>query len=85
VPKVILFREEHSPRTLVERVDFVSAPGVSPPGVFRPGGPHALVTGRAVFAFDRTAARFRLVRGEIAPKVLSFYPEFAGRVWGLAA
>jgi glutaconate CoA-transferase, subunit B len=26
VPSVILFREEHSPRTLVERVDFVSAP-----------------------------------------------------------
>ena len=123
VPKVILFREEHSPRTLVERVDFVSAPGVSPPGVHRPGGPHALVTGRAVFAFDRAAARFRLVslhpgetaetvraatgfafdagevagtpaptadrlariRSEIAPKVLGFYPEFAGRVWGLAA
>ena len=27
VPKVVLFREEHSPRTLVEKVDFVSAPG----------------------------------------------------------
>ena len=34
---------------------------MSPPGVHRPGGPHALVTGRAVFDFDRTAARFRLV------------------------
>jgi glutaconate CoA-transferase subunit B len=123
VPKVILFREEHSPRTLVEKVDFISAPGVSPPGVHRPGGPYALVTGRAVFSFDRAAARFRLrsvhpgetvagvreatgfafdaeevgetpapgperlarIRSEIAPKVLNFYPEFAGRVWGLAA
>ncbi len=60
VPRVILFREEHGPRTLVERVDFVSAPGTSPPEVHRPGGPHALVTGRCVFAFDRQAARFRL-------------------------
>jgi glutaconate CoA-transferase subunit B len=60
VPNVILFREEHSPRVLVEKVDFISAPGTSPPGVWRPGGPRALVTGRAVFAFDRARARFTL-------------------------
>jgi glutaconate CoA-transferase subunit B len=60
VPRVILFHPEHSTRTLVSRVDFVSAPGVSPPDVYRPGGPVALVTGRCVFSFDRTAARFRL-------------------------
>lgn len=60
VPRVILFREEHSPRTLVEKVDFVSAPGTSEPGIWRPGGPKALVTGRAVFAFDPERARFRL-------------------------
>jgi glutaconate CoA-transferase, subunit B len=60
VPRVILFREEHSPRTLVPRVDFVSAPGTSPAGVHRPGGPFALVTGRCVFAFDRGQGRFRL-------------------------
>ncbi|KAB7532401.1 hypothetical protein ET532_029535, partial [Verminephrobacter sp. Larva24] len=29
VPRVILFREEHSRRVLVDRVDFVSAPGSS--------------------------------------------------------
>ncbi len=123
VPKVILFREEHSPRTLVEKVDFVSAPGASEPNVHRPGGPHALVTNRCVMDFDREKARFRLVsthpgetvdsireatgfdfdvgevvetalpsearlrtiRDEIAPQILTFYPEFAGRVWGLAA
>ena len=124
VPKVILFREEHSPRTLVDKVDFISAPGTSAPEVHRPGGPHALVTGRAVFSFDRNKARFRLdsvhagesvdsiraatgfdfdtapsvgetpppdaerlnrIRAEIAPKILTFYPEFASRVWGLAA
>lgn len=124
VPKLILFREEHSPRTLVEKVDFVSAPGVSAPGVWRPGGPKALVTGRCVFAFDPEKARFRLesvhpgesvesvqaatgfafdlaesvaetpppspgrlalLRERVAPQVAEFYPEFASRVFGLAA
>jgi len=61
VPRVILLQPEHSRRTLVSEVDFVSAPGVSPPGVYRPGGPVALVTGRCVFRFDRDAARFSLV------------------------
>lgn len=60
VPNVILFREEHSARVLVPEVDFISAPGTSPADVYRPGGPTALVTGRAVFAFDRDAARFGL-------------------------
>jgi glutaconate CoA-transferase subunit B len=60
VPRVILFREEHTPRTLVDKVDFISAPGTSPPEVHRPGGPHALVTGLCVFAFDRARARFSL-------------------------
>jgi glutaconate CoA-transferase subunit B len=60
VPRIILFREEHSPRVLVPKVDYVSAPGVSPPGVFRCGSPQALVTGRCVFAFDAARARFVL-------------------------
>jgi glutaconate CoA-transferase, subunit B len=60
VPRVILFREEHSRRTLVEKVDFVSAPGGSPPDVYRPGGPAALLTGLALFAFDKERRRFRL-------------------------
>ncbi len=60
VPRVILFRLEHSRRTLVPKVDFISAPGTSPPGVYRPGGPIALVTNRCVFAFGREHARFRL-------------------------
>src|ERR1700712_3255159 len=60
VPKVILFRTEHSRRTLVEKVDFVSAPGGNEPRVFRPGGPVALITNRCVFTFDRTRKRFPL-------------------------
>jgi glutaconate CoA-transferase subunit B len=60
VPKVILFRTEHSRRTLVPKVDFISAPGGNDPNVFRNGGPIALVTNRCVFSFDRGEKRFRL-------------------------
>jgi glutaconate CoA-transferase subunit B len=59
-PRTILFREEHSPRVLVPRVDIVSALGVSEPGVFRRGTAQALVTGRAIFRFDPARARFTL-------------------------
>jgi glutaconate CoA-transferase subunit B len=51
VPKVILFRTEHSRRTLVPRVEFISAPGASEANVYRPGGPVALVTNRCLFNF----------------------------------
>ena len=61
VPRVILFREEHTRRIFVPKVDFVSAPGTSEPGVYRPGGPYALVTGLCTMMFDRERARFRLV------------------------
>jgi glutaconate CoA-transferase, subunit B len=60
VPRVILFRLEHSRRTLVPKVDFISAPGGSPENVARPGGPIALVTNRCLFAFDRAQRRFHL-------------------------
>ena len=60
VPRVILFREEHTRRVMVPKVDFISAPGSSAPNVYRPGGPHALLTGLGLFAFDRVRQRFRL-------------------------
>ena len=60
IPRVILFREEHSRRVLVPQVDFVSAPGTTPSSVHRTGGPHALVTRLCVMAFDRDAGGFRL-------------------------
>lgn len=59
VPRVILFREEHSPRVLVDKVDYISAPGTSE-GVSRSGGPHALLTGMALFSFDAARKRFQL-------------------------
>ena len=61
VPKVILFREEHSRRTLVEKVDFISAPGVSDEKTYRKGGPFGLITNKAFFRFDKEKERFRLI------------------------
>jgi len=60
VPRVILFREEHTRRVMVPKVDFVSAPGVSAPNVHRVGGPYALLTGLGLFMFDKARQRFRL-------------------------
>jgi glutaconate CoA-transferase subunit B len=60
VPKVILFRTEHSKRTLVPKVSFISAPGGSDDNVQRTGGPIALITNRCLFAFDKARRKFRL-------------------------
>jgi glutaconate CoA-transferase subunit B len=60
VPKVILFREEHTTRTMVDKVDFISAPGWSPENVHRPGGPYALVTNLCLFMFNKARRGFRL-------------------------
>jgi len=59
VPRVILFREEHSPRVFVPKVDYISAPGASD-GIVRPGGPHAMLTGMCLFSFDKERKRFTL-------------------------
>jgi glutaconate CoA-transferase, subunit B len=59
VPRVILFREEHSPRVFVPRVDFISAAAVTP-DIPRRGGPYALLTNMALFDFDKTRGGFRL-------------------------
>jgi glutaconate CoA-transferase subunit B len=124
VPRIILFRTEHSRRTLAPKVDFISAPGGSPDNVVRPGGPIALVTNRCLFEFDRARRRFRLasvhpghnveevvdntgftfdrpaqvtltpapspdtlrlMRTVVAPMVAEVYPQFADKVFGIAA
>ena len=58
--RTILFREEHSKRVLVPKVEFISAPGWSAPDVHRPGGPVALLTGKALFAWQKDKRCFRL-------------------------
>jgi len=60
IPKVILFREEHSPRTLVKKVDFISAPGISKENLYRPGGPKYLLTNKALFSFNKNNKKFCL-------------------------
>jgi glutaconate CoA-transferase subunit B len=50
VRNVILFREEHSRRVLVPRVEFISAAGQ----------PAALLTGKALFSWQKERRRFRL-------------------------
>ena len=50
VPGTILFREEHSRRTLVPRVEFVSARGT----------PRALLTGKALFSWQKDSKKFLL-------------------------
>lgn len=58
--RTILFREEHSARVLVPKVEFVSAPGWSAPELWRRGGPQALLTGKALFLWQPSRRRFRL-------------------------
>ena len=67
IPKVILFREEHSTRTLVKKVDFISAPGISDKNLYRPGGPKYLLTNKALFSFNKRNRKFCLK--ETAPGV----------------
>ena len=50
VGRTILFREEHSPRVLVPKVEFISARG----------DPAALLTGKALFSWQKAKRRFRL-------------------------
>lgn len=60
VPRVILFREEHTRRVLVPQVDFISAAGPTDEAIYRPGGPIGLLTNLCWFSFDRQRRRFTL-------------------------
>ena len=60
VPRVILFRLEHTPRILVKEVDFISAPGFSDDDVYRPGGPYKLITDRCLFHVNKQKKCFEL-------------------------
>ena len=51
--RVIVFRNDHSPRIFVPRVDTIASPGSSPPDVVRPGGPWKAVTPLCTFRFDQ--------------------------------
>ena len=58
--RVILFRTEHTRRTFVEKVDFITAPGITPDKVYREGGPTLVVTPKALMAWDKEAEEWVL-------------------------
>jgi glutaconate CoA-transferase, subunit B len=60
--RVILFREQHTKRVFVEKVDFVTGAGVTPENVYREGGPALVVTPKAVLAWDKAAGEWTLDR-----------------------
>jgi glutaconate CoA-transferase subunit B len=60
--RVILFRDQHTRRIFVEKVDFVSGAGVTPENVYREGGPALLVTPKAVLTWDKAAGEWILDR-----------------------
>ena len=65
--RVIIFRMDHTPKILVERVDTIASPGSSPPDVVRPGGPWKAITPLCMFRFDQ--AQRTLVVESVHPGV----------------
>jgi len=63
--RTVVFRTEHTRRSLVDRVDFISAAGSSPANVLRLGAPSKLITPKANFRFD--TEKSRLVLDSIHP------------------
>jgi len=58
--RTIVFRTEHTSRSLVEKVDFVSAAGTTPPDILRHGWPSKVLTPKATLRYDKPAGRLRL-------------------------
>jgi glutaconate CoA-transferase subunit B len=51
--RVILYRTEHTRRTFVRKVDFVTAADILPESASREGGPSLVVTPKALLGWDR--------------------------------
>lgn len=60
--RVILFRDQHTKRVFVEKVDFVTGAGVTPENVYREGGPALVVTPKAVLVWDKAIGEWVLDR-----------------------
>jgi glutaconate CoA-transferase subunit B len=58
--RVILFRDQHTKRVFVEKVDFVTGAGVTPENVYREGGPALVVTPISVLGWDKAAGGWTL-------------------------
>jgi glutaconate CoA-transferase subunit B len=82
--RTVVFRTEHTRRSLVPRVDFVSAAGSSPPDVLRHGHPSKVVTPKAIFRFDVGKGLLRLDTIH-APYTLEHIREQTGFDLGVAS
>jgi glutaconate CoA-transferase subunit B len=60
--RIILFRTEHTRRSFVEQVDFVTGAGVTPASVYREGGPALVVTPKAVLVWEKEQGEWVLDR-----------------------
>lgn len=58
--RTVIFRTEHTQRTFVPQVDYISAAGTSPPELMRRGQPTKVITPRATLALDATSGRLGL-------------------------
>jgi glutaconate CoA-transferase subunit B len=58
--RTVVFRTEHTRRSLVEKVDFISAAGSSEANVLRLGNPTKVITPKAILRFDKEAGSLRL-------------------------
>jgi glutaconate CoA-transferase subunit B len=56
--RIFFFRTEHSTRTFVPKVDFVSGASVTPPEILRGPEQFRLYTTMAIMSFDRQTARY---------------------------
>ena len=56
----VIFRTEHTQRSFVENVDYISAAGHTPPDVLRHGFPSKVVSPKANFRFDKDAGLLHL-------------------------
>lgn len=58
--RILFFRTEHTPRTFVEKVDFISGAGMTPESIKRPTDPFKIFTTAAVLSFDRGSGCYSL-------------------------
>lgn len=58
--RILFFRTEHTTRTFVPKVDFVSGAMVTPPSIKRPQDNFKIFTTMAVLVFDRGTNSYRL-------------------------
>ena len=81
--RTVVFRTEHTRRSLVEKVDFISAAGSSEPDVLRLGSPTKVITPKAIFSFYKEAGQLRL-ESIHAPYTLDHIRENTGFDLGVA-